>query len=738
MQSDNENKIKNLISCGKYQKAFDIINSIDEKRSLSEYEYLWKNYLLSFIHLDKGEFQKGVIQADIMIKESKSKLNILGEIDGYIAKIENIILLAYFNEGFQLIKEAELILKKASNLQFKEISQRKAYLIYLKGRIYQEKHEIIKGIIYFKESYSISKNINEKSGMVWSLHNLGILTLGIGEFEEGEKYLKASLRYSEEFDIEMAVIWNLIHLGWIKFHLRDLNSLLDYVKKSITICKSKNYKYVLTNCYDLIGHYHLIKGKLDKALSYFKKSLKLREQRGYLNLLPQSYYCIGEVYSQKGKLRESLVYYQKAMDSPIIEMKEFYKPIYLSTMGKIYGELGEFDISKKYLLTSLDLLKEKKMYIMLFQNFSISYAKTFHYLITLSIQNNEGENIDIYLKELHKISIENPDFKYISHIYNLDKAIVLKQSSRVRNQMKAGMIFKKISIEEIDDVELKIEAMINLCEVLIYELELTGREEILKEIENLSDEMLKIARSQYLYNLLVETYLFKAKIALLKLDINKTYEMLSKGQKIALEYNLTLLLRKISDEYDSLLINKDKWESIIKKQIPLQERVNYSRYEFLFSKMVRSKISTTKEKSERPIYLVVLNMSNGYCIYDRNFQDKKNIDGNLIAGFLSAINLFGKKAFSSSKSINLIKHGEFFIIIEPKEGYLFSYVFIGHSYLAKTKINSFINTLLKSDKKIIRKLNMLIKSHRDISEEIKMEIDQKVDLIFLSKKIINT
>ncbi len=722
--------IENCILHGKFHEALNSLNSIERRRVLSDNELLMKKLTKIYICIDKGDFKKGRSIADEMIKLSQEKNNILREIDGLIGKVENMLCLVLYNDALQLLKKAESILIKAQNISIKEFKRKKAYIIYLKGRICQDTHKINEGINYFKESLKIRKDINDRIGIIWTLLNLGILTVAIGEFQNAEKYITKSLNLAEEFNIEAAIIWSLIHLGWIKYHRRELDLLMVYAQKCLLICKSQNFKYSLAYCYDLIGHYHLIKGNLNDALHNFEISLNLRLEEGYRYSLPQSYYSIGEVYSQKGELRESLKYYHKIIDIPLIDEKEFFTPVYLSTMGKIYGELGDFPKAKKYLSSALDLFKKNKMLTIHFQNFTMSIAKTYHFLIVLSIRNNELENINNYLEDLHQISQEHPNLKYISQIYKLDKAIILKISNRVKIRMKAANIFKKLSEEKIIDHEITIESMTNLCELLIYELELTGNEDILIEIKDISNKLLKIAEAQYLYNLMVEIYLFKAKISLLELDLNKVHDFLSKGQRIALNFDLKLLLKRISSEYDSLLVNKDKWEEMIKKQIPLQKRVNYSRYEFLFSSMVRTKIKKSIELPELPYYFITLSNIDGYCLYEKNLQEKLNIEGDFIAGFISTINLFGKEAFSSLDSINRIKHGDFFIILQSKENFLFGYVFKGQSYSAITKLDLFIKKLTEFND-IFKKLYYSLQSHLELSEETKISIDNLVNEIFI-------
>ncbi len=732
MSNINKNQIENLVLHGRYQEALNILNSIEKQRTLLNDESLIKKYIYIFICLDKGEFERGRILADEMIAESQKNKNILREIDALIAKTENTICLTLFNESFQIIEKAESILNKNQDLPIIERKRRKAYLIYLKGRICQDTYKIHKGINYFKKSYKIRKEINEKTGMIWSLLNMGILTIIIGDFQESEQYITKSLNLAEELDIEVGIIWCLIHLGWIKYHLRDFNALKSYADRCLSICKLRNYKYALTFSYDLLGHYYLIKGDLSNTFSNFKTSLNIREEEGYNHLLPNSYYSIGEIYSQKGELRESLIYYKKAIDIHIADIKEVFRPICLSTIGRVYAELGDFLIAEKYLLKALELLNEKKIVNYHFQNFSISTAKTYHCLIVLSLNNKETKNANYYISELQKYAINLPNNTQIQQIYRLDEALILKSSDKMRDNFIAGIILKEMIEEDIIDHEVVIEAMTNLCEVLIYELELTGNKDILQEIEGFTNKLLNISLNQYLYNLQSETYLFKAKISLLYLNFDNARLYLTKAQKIAAKYDLNQLAKRISEEHDSLLRNLDELEKKANQEISLQERIKNIRYEFLFSKILRSKTEELMTKPETAIYLVILGVIDGHCLYERSFQETNIMDGNLIAGFISAINSFGQETFSTLDTIDRIKHGDFFIIIQSKDDFLFGYVFKGDSYPAISKLNNFVKKISEF-KDIYEKLSFSIQSHLEIAEDTKLKINQVADNIFFKE-----
>ena len=735
MFENQERIVEEYIARGDFSGALGEITSIEEKRTLLPQEFIKKEYIKTFIALDKGDFQKGQRIAKNMMLECLKKKYSLLEIDAIIGNIENTVNLGNYNECFKLIEMGKKRIKKIEGkIERKvDLKSRKAYFLFLEGRIYQEQNNGLIAENLFKRSYEIRKDIDDKYGMLFSLINIGVSKHRIGDFTPAKKYLSKGLEIARQIGCEVGIIWGLLNLGAVEFHLRNVETAISLAKECLSISEPKKYKKPSAFCYIIIGNIFLMKGKLERALFYFRKSIDILLETGYKKLIAQSYYSIGNVYSQKGELKKALDYYTKTLSITEEQNDDVSKSVCLTAIGKIYGELGDYNTAKNYLSEALTLLEDVEINVQYCFSFYLSRAKTLHYLIVLAINNKETENIEDFLKKLYQISKENINLKDINQLVRLDEALVLGSSNRLKNKMLAEEIFKQIAEEQIIDHEITIESMTNLCELLIYELEISGDLKILKEIEILTDKLLKIAKEQYLYTLSTETYFLKGKIALLSLDVTKARELLTKAQKIASKYGLKLLAKKVSDEHDRLLKMMDEWEKRIKNVIPLDERLNFARYKFLFSKMIRFEIEDLPKKIETPVYLLILNTIDGTCLYKKLFQEINIDDGNLIGGFISAINFFGKETLSSSGSIDRIKHGEFLIIVRAKADYLFGYIFKGQSYSATLRIDDFIEKL--SDQNIILEgITYAVENYRDISQEINQIIDQIVEEIFLLRK----
>ena len=724
MSINQENRISDLISCGKYQDAFKELEEIKKERSLTEKEKLDKKYISIFIYLDKGEFLKGVEIADHLIKECKEKKLLLMEIDALLGKIENIIHLGLIDKANNLIKLGEDLLENIIEPESK-LKKREAYFLHLKARNFFYMRKYDKSIELFKKSYKIRRDIEDKFGMIHTLLNWGKVLIFLGDFNSAKEFFKESLKLAKKYNNQVAIIFNILQLIRIDFFLRNFDTAISKIKIWIKKSRYNKFHNHHAQLLHLYGHCLLEKGELNKALKKVEKSIEIRKKFGFGLFIGGNYYLIGKIYYRMGNLRQSLEYLKKSEEKIDI----FLKPAYLSIMGKIYGKIGDYSKAKRNLLIALELLESINVPIYSFWTSVVSIGKIYHYLIDLSVNNNELGNLNHYLNELYEISKKYTDLRQIEQLYRLNKAIILKSSDRLMDKMEAGTIFKGIAEEEIIDHEITIDAMTNLCDVLISELELTGDERIFQEIEELTDKLLYISKNQYLYDVLAETYFFKAKISLLHLDIIKTKKLLEKAQTIAKEHDFILLAKHISDEYDSILTNLNDWDEKIKQNIPLQERIRFKRQEFLFSKMLRYNLEELLVEPDIPIYLSILYPLGGRRLYNKSFQNINPNDRDLIAEFISEINSFGKEAFSHLGSINPIKHGEYLIILRTNNELIYAYVFKGSSYYAIPKLEKFMELISKSGD-ISKNLYSSIKNYMDIPEKTNQLIEQLITEIF--------
>ena len=204
------------------------------------------------------------------------------------------------------------------------------------------------------------------------------------------------------------------------------------------------------------------KGEIQKCLDLNKKAYELAKKTGDKGLISASLGNISSAYIQMRKLNKALEYAKAAVE---LNYKNTL-PNSLVTLIEAYVNRGEIKEAEK----SLDIFRD-------------------------------------YIEER---DTANDKSRYI-----FSKALILKSSLRSRNRVKSEELFMSLAQDDSCLAEYRIDALINLCDLYISELEITNDLEILDEIQPFIQELITIAQNQHLYLPLAETYLLQAKISTL-------------------------------------------------------------------------------------------------------------------------------------------------------------------------------------------------------------------------------
>jgi hypothetical protein len=77
------------------------------------------------------------------------------------------------------------------------------------------------------------------------------------------------------------------------------------------------------------------------------------------------------------------------------------------------------------------------------------------------------------------------------------------------------------------------------------------------------EKLHKVTKNMHSYSLIVETYIFQARLALLNLNLDGAQELLTQAQLFAEEKGLCTLGQKTSSVQDTLVRQVSKWYSLI-------------------------------------------------------------------------------------------------------------------------------------------------------------------------------
>ncbi|MHA2339946.1 MAG: tetratricopeptide repeat protein, partial [Candidatus Hodarchaeales archaeon] len=474
--------------------------------------------------------------------------------------------------------------------------------------------------------------------------------------------MELSLALRESLGIKHEIAETLAAIaGILSIYKGELNHALELVDRILTLVQKSNKIYELANCLSGVAIVYSIKGDLDQSISYFEQSLKLFKK-----------------INNKAKIAGVL-----------------------NNLSDDYKKRGDLDRALECIVESMELNRNVGMIIEL--------ANNHDFLIQILIDKGELDQAQMWLHDLEQLNVQLKD-RFINVLYLLNKALILKTSSRAIKRGKAEEILKQLLEDKnlhVDDLHIRIRTLLNLCELLLTELCITNNLEVLEELNQFIAQLLGIAENSHSYWIMGETYLLQAKLALVLSDLKEARLLLTQGQQLSEKNGLHMLAVKISMEHDELLEREKDWEILNEKGVPLAERIELASVDGIMDRLQGRKVVDLPELvDEQPILLLIMDKG-GIPYFNHDFE--VNWDhSDLFGSFMSAFNTFSDELFS--KSIDRIRIGENTILINPVDRFLACYVIRGQSYLALQKLTRFTKAI-RENSDIWYALNKSVKTH---------------------------
>ena len=543
----------------------------------------------------------------------------------------------------------------------------------------------------YKESLGLEKSLLSVDALMYIAYGL----LLINNFEKADEILKQGEELLKTITQEPSKDYKQreAYIAFLKGHFSspfssqnsDLDLALQYFEQSLALQEEHDDKtiiaYSLNNIAAIIG---IHKGDLNRGFEYSEQALALAKETNKKFTIAQILLIMAALYSFKGDLNRSI----ELNEQSLAIFKELNNKIMIASMlnnlGEDYRLIGELDRALACLEQSLALLNELG---------NLREIATIHdALIHILIEKKDIERAQYYLNQLEQLNIQLKD-KHFNIIILLNKALILKNSSRTRDRGKAEEILKSILKDENAFYEINISALSNLCELLFMELRLTGDLEVLDELNHYISQLSDIAEKSGSFLVLGETYLLKAKSALITFDLEDARRLLAQGQQIAEKYGLNQLAIKISNEHDKMLNQLDMWENLKESKAPLTERIELSRLnEQMKGMMSKQIVKLPKLEAEQPILLTIMSKE-GNILLSNPFTADLTIDSSFFSEFLSSCNTFCDQILS--ESFDRVKFGKHTVLITAINSLSICYMFQGQSYGARQKLLHFSEAVKK-------------------------------------------
>ncbi len=569
---------------------------------------------------------------------------------------------------------------------------------------------------------------------------------------------KDILHLSQKLQLRNILIENLWHLGRIEESLvlladveKEMEELSinapDYskIKSKILLNKSSIYSYldltkattIINSCLNLLekdtdenllsyalfmkARIEMYKGDLQNAVKTLNLSYKLGQKTGNILVLSRYGSSLGEIYRLQGLFGKALQHYNDAL-MIYQQLGNLYGiAVTYNNVGIVHYSKNSLNLSYDYFEKSLDYAKQI--------NFRYIMAESIYYLISIHLIRDEIDEAKKYLELSEKVSASKKG-TMIFYYTLLSQSIILKATKRLKTLGKAQEILETIIKENSVYNEINIHAMLNLSEILLYELRITEDQMILNELSVVINKLQKIAEGQLSSSLLAETLWLKARLSLVKGNVSRARDLLYNAQSIAEEQKLENLAQKISDEHDQLLRQLKNWKELIKENTSLKERIDASQVDNLVYNMItRATFELETIEKDDPVMLLILDI-NGIPKFSLQFENRSSqkIDDLLITGFLSAINNILREVFSTDGVIKRIEHQDYLLLFKNIEPLLFCYVFTGSSYSASKKLDDFANDIASSS--LWNDLLTSIRLSQMINAKTRLKLEEMADKSF--------
>lgn len=589
---DEIEHVKNLMSRGDYKKAIELVRKLFIDKELSLNDQLNCLLIENQLMIKLGEIEKADEQIERMLKNFKGIKNKLVIVDILLNKLEICWRSSRFNEGLQVSQRVEEIFQEIEHDydEIDEVERRRGDFLLSKGVFEWYQGNFDQSLKDHQRSLTFFQALNATQGVAKVLNNLGLLYRSKGYLDKAIECHQKSISTIEEVMDDQILASNYNNLGTVYQLKGDHKKALEFYQKSLALKERIGNQNEIALSLLNLGVNYRMQGSLNQALEYYQQSQLIFEKLGDKKHIALVLNNLGDVYQLKGALNLALEYHQESL--ALYEELGMKADIALSfvNIGEIYKIKKNSKWAQKYFLRSLKIFEE-------LQN-NLSTSDVLYNLILLCLDNNEPSLSQNYLQKLEGIK-ERVNNRIVNQKYLIGKALILKNSPRFRLKMKAIEILEKVVEEDVVDHNLTITAMIFLSDLLLYELKMTGEEEILIKVKELTNQLLDIAKNQSSHSILTETYVLQSKLALLELDFVKAQELLDFALLIAEEKGLRNLAVKIFNEKTALEAQVEEWQFLIKQNVPLAKRFELTRLEEMMSRVAGNPFEITEEEVEK-------------------------------------------------------------------------------------------------------------------------------------------
>jgi len=391
-----------------------------------------------------------------------------------------------------------------------------------------------------------------------------------GEYEEGylqtEKYLVLTAQFNNPLltlDILFKQSLILIFLGKAEEShqiLVDCEEIIENLELNSTAVKQRKARLFFRK-----GQHLVNENKLSEGLEHIQKSIYIAEEIDNKMEKAFAQYILAGILWQQGELDNAIENYQQVLAIAEQFNANYYIANCMGNIGEINNEKGNYDDALGYYNKAIIHYKAVD------GERSIGFVGTLFLIIVVLINKGALEEAKSQLNRILLLEKQS-DNRLISNYSQLAKGLILKESTRIKEKVKAQELLKSLLADENLFFDLKVIAMLSYCETLIEELKLYGAPEVLYQIKSLMAELHEYAHKEQNPSLMIRLLLIQTKFLLVDGDLKETEKLLLQAKEKATEIGLIQLENEITLEIQKFNEELNKW-TVLMKQASLIERL---------------------------------------------------------------------------------------------------------------------------------------------------------------------
>ncbi len=583
-----------LLERGEYRDALELVEALAAWEGLPAGDRIACFLLKTRLTVKLGELERALALTEEALQTTGERETPLLVVDLLTVKAEASWRSGELDQGLGAVKEGEALLAGIGPEQLGvvegEIERREGELLHHRGIIFWYRGDLDMALEYHQRSRAIKERLGNRQGLADSLNNLGLVCSSRGDFDQALDHYLQSLAINEELGNKRNTAITLANLGNVYSRKGDLDQALACQKRSLAIKEEIGHKHDIFTSLINLGVVYQLKGELSQAKEHYQRSLAISEELGIKRDIALAINNLGNIDQLRGDLDQALEYFETSLAIYTeLRIREEIA-LLLSNIGEIHRKKGNLGRALEYYERSLITYEEMG-------NDPMS-AIVLSELVWIALERRDPTLAQQYLKRLQQIN-ERTDSRSISQRYRFARALSLRASKRARDKLEAEEILEHLVEEEIADHSLTVTAMIHLCDLLLFELKMTGEDELFRRIKDLTQQLLEIAEQQSSHSLLAETYLLQSKLALIELDMGRARTLLTEAHAIAKQKGLRVLARAVAHERDLLQSQVQMWELIIQRNPSRREMIDLTQLDDLLEQMVQRTVAVLTGAKDR-------------------------------------------------------------------------------------------------------------------------------------------